>query len=542
MMRSTNLAKLCRRTAVFSLVISAAASSLAADALESAALTLGLSSIQREDLRRHVTVLADDTYEGREAGSRGGRAAAGYLSGKYQEYKLKPAGTRDSFYQVFDNGYRNILGVIEGTDPELKNEVILIGAHYDHVGYGTSQNSFGPTGRIHNGADDNASGTSTLLEVIEAFVAMGTPPRRTLMFALWDGEEKGLLGSKHWAASPTVPLSRIKLAVNLDMVGRLRNQLEVVGTRTTYDLRRVVALANRDIGLKLDFSWELKEDSDHWTFYQRGLPILMFHTGLHDQYHRPSDDVEHIEFDGMRKITELLFRTANELANDEQVPGFRSHARRESIIDRRRLEQSLGTLPPRLGARMHVDPATPGAIEITGIEPRSAAERAGLLAGDRLVRFGGLEVVDLPSLRKQIWSSPKPVEVEVLRAGAAEPVRVAVELDGAPVRVGLTWRGDDATPGGVIVSRVISGTAAAESGLRVNDRIYEVNGQPFRGQEQFLELLKAAGEKVDLVYERHGVVGTATLVLLLPEAPTTPVTSIAPVERAITPGSQAARL
>ncbi len=516
-----------------------ASGGLAAETFDAAALSRGLASIQRDDLRRHVLVLADDTYEGREAGSRGGRAAGGYLNSKFQEFKLVPAGTRSSYYQTFDNGYRNILGVIEGSDPAIKNEVILVGAHYDHVGYGTLQNSFGPTGRIHNGADDNASGTATLIEMIEAFVAMGAPPRRTVLFALWDGEEKGLLGSKHWLASPTIPLSRVKLAVNLDMVGRLRSKLEVLGTRTTYDLRRVVSLANRDVGLKLDFTWQLKEDSDHWPFYERGTPILMFHTGLHDQYHRPSDDVEHLEFDGMRQITELLFRTVIDLANEEGVSGFRSHARRESVVDHRRLEQPLATLPPRFGARMYVDPATAGSITISGVEPGSAAALAGVLPGDRLVRLGGADVTDLATLRKRIWAAFNPLEVEVIRGEAAEPTRLTVTLDGSPVRVGLTWRGDDATPSGVIVSRVIVGTAAAAAGLRANDRIYEVNGQPFRGQEQFLELLKAAGDTVELVYERQGIVGTATLVLL-PETPEAPVTML-PASRGPSTGGEAAR-
>ncbi|MBX9790703.1 MAG: M20/M25/M40 family metallo-hydrolase [Pirellulales bacterium] len=498
-----------------------AASVLAAEMFDAAALSRGLSSIQREDLRRHVLVLADDTYEGREAGSRGGRAAGGYLHNKFQEFKLAPAGARGSYYQTFNNGFRNVLGMIEGSDPAFKNEVILVGAHYDHVGYGTLQNSFGPTGRIHNGADDNASGTATLVELVEAFVAMGAPPRRTILFALWDGEEKGLLGSKHWLSAPTIPVSRIKLAANLDMVGRLRNRLEVLGTRTTYDLRRKVSLANRDVGLKLDFTWELKEDSDHWSFYERGMPILMFHTGLHDQYHRPSDDVEHIEFDGMRQITELLFRTVVEVANEEQVPGFRSYARRESSFDRRRIEQPLSTLPPRLGARMQVEPA--GSITISGVEPGSAAARTGLLAGDRLIRLGGAEVTDLPSVRKRIWAAINPLEIEVLRGDATEPTRLSVTLDGAPVRVGLTWRGDDATPGGVILSRVIAGTAASEAGLKVNDRIYAVNGQSFHGQEEFLQLLKTAGDEVELVFERQGMVGTARLMLLRepPEAPLT---------------------
>ncbi len=143
-----------------------------------------------------------------------------------------PAAAEQGYFQDFDGASRNILGLWEGSDPALKQEVIIVGAHYDHVGYGTPSNSFGPIGRIHNGADDNASGTSGLLEIMEAIVRLEPRPRRTLLFALWDGEEKGLLGSKHWVAQPTLPLERVKLMLNMDMIGRLRdNRLEIGGSR-----------------------------------------------------------------------------------------------------------------------------------------------------------------------------------------------------------------------------------------------------------------------------------------------------------------------
>ncbi len=154
-----------------------------------------MESIRLPDLRRHVGTLASDSLEGREAGARGGKAAGAYLVSELRRLKVRPGGEDGSYYQYFEPDYRNVLALVPGRDPELRNEVVVISAHYDHVGYGTRRNSRGPWGLVHNGADDNASGTAGLLEVIEAFAALEPAPRRTVLFAFWDAEEKGLLGS-----------------------------------------------------------------------------------------------------------------------------------------------------------------------------------------------------------------------------------------------------------------------------------------------------------------------------------------------------------
>ena len=177
---------------------------------ENLSLAAALDSITRSELQRHIEVLADDTFEGREAGARGGQAAAGYIARLLQQCELKPGGDRGSYYQAFNSSCRNILASMEGSDPQLGQEVIVVGAHYDHVGYGTQRNSYGPWGYIHNGADDNASGVAGLLELAQALSHLPQRPRRTILLAFWDGEEKGLLGSKHWVQTPTISLSRLK--------------------------------------------------------------------------------------------------------------------------------------------------------------------------------------------------------------------------------------------------------------------------------------------------------------------------------------------
>jgi hypothetical protein len=206
-------------------------------------------------------------------------AQGGYLLQLLEENHIQPAGEDGGYFQTFGSGYRNILGVIRGRDPKLQQEFIVIGAHYDHVGYGTQRNSFGPTGSIHNGADDNASGTAGVLEVLQAFTMLPEAPRRSIMFAFWDGEEKGLLGSKHWTSFPTVPLKQVVMAFNADMIGRLKNnRLEVYGARSAAGLRKLVSRNNTDFGLQLDFMWHVNADSDHYSSSSRTFRSLMLHT------------------------------------------------------------------------------------------------------------------------------------------------------------------------------------------------------------------------------------------------------------------------
>src|SRR3954452_2191527 len=195
-----------------------------ATAVNNAFYAAAMESITADELYHYVEVLADDVYEGRASGSRGGHAAAQWLIQQLRPFQLTPAGNNGGYVQTFSNDCRNILALQPGDDPQLQNEVILVGAHYDHVGYGSANNSYGPIGKIHNGADDNASGTSAVLETLETFARSGLKTRRTILFVFWDGEERGLVGSRYWLSHPTLPIDRVKLDITLDMVGRLREE------------------------------------------------------------------------------------------------------------------------------------------------------------------------------------------------------------------------------------------------------------------------------------------------------------------------------
>jgi hypothetical protein len=489
----------------------------------SALLDAAAATITVNELREHVGLLADDTLEGREAGSRGGRAAARYLEGKLQSSGLRPAGDSGGYLQRFDSGYQNLLAILPGTDPTLKDEYVLVGAHYDHVGYGSRRNSNGPIGYIHNGADDNASGVAALLELIDALSRTHWQPRRSILFAFWDGEEINLLGSRHWVRQPTVPLQSVRLAVNVDMVGRLRNgRLEVGGTRTAAGLRQMLSSERLPPATWLDFSWEYKENSDHWPFFVAGVPSLILHTGLHSEYHTPRDDVERLNVPGVQTASAYLLEAVCRAADADVLPTFRPASRSENPFVQRTRQAPLSPPPPRLGLtwKWMAEVESP-VLRVDSISSGSAAAKAGLLPGDEIVAVDGRPVDHEFLLAAAVLRADSEVTLQVVRGGA-DLVDVVVQLDGEPTQLGLSWREDDAEPGAVFVTRVIPYSPAARAGLKLYDRIYAVAGAPFESADAFLKrvlaLLAEEPSTLQLEIERAGHIQTVDIDLRLPGA------------------------
>lgn len=468
-------------------------------------------SITTEELSEHAGLLADDMLEGREAGSRGGHAAAKYIVQRLEDSGLKPAGLNGHFAQPFPGNSQNLLAVLAGSDPQLSEEYLIVGAHYDHVGYGTRRNSYGPIGFIHNGADDNASGVATLLEVIDALVQIEHCPRRSILFAFWDGEEKGLLGSQHWMHNPTIPVSSVKLALNIDMVGRLRGgRIEVMGARTGSGLRQQLSTTSLTDGSWIDFTWEYKDNSDHWTFYQSDIPSLCIHTGLHEDYHRPSDDVEKLNIDGMRQVAGYFVEQLCELADAQQMPEFRSQSRLETPQTQRRMERPLPPLASRLDFNWEYRPGMRPIVYVQYVSRRSLSGEAGLRAGDKIVSVNSLSITSEALLPTLALSSESAVVVDVERSAAEAPVTLEIPLVGAPVRLGLSWREDPAEPNSVYVTRVVPYSPAARAGVKLFDRIYALNGDPIEGQDDLLakvhELLANSATALRLETESRGLV------------------------------------
>ena len=394
-------------------------------------MTAAAASIQAGDAGRHIGVLADDALEGREGGTRGGRAAAAYVVEQLERLGIQPAGDEGGYYQRF-GGMRNILAVIPGSDPVLAGELVVVGAHYDHVGYGTAATSYGPFGYVHNGADDNASGVAGLLEIAEAIGRLPERPRRTILLAFWDGEEKGLLGSNHFVRVRPAGLAghRIVCSVNMDMIGRLRGgRLEVYGSRTAVGLREAVVQANSrgstGAGLDLVFVWDIEEDSDHFPFIAAGVPTVMFHTGLHDNYHRPSDDAHLVNLAGIEPVSRLALAFVQAAADSpEPLPEFRPACRGESNTTRNRIEAAVPESAAGPGGRWGLgtrdDPGEPGSPVVVRVWRDSAAERGGLRVGDRILAIDAARITSQDDMVSRLRLAPTTIAVDVERRGRIE--------------------------------------------------------------------------------------------------------------------------
>jgi membrane-associated protease RseP (regulator of RpoE activity) len=343
-----------------------------------------------------------------------------------------------------------------------------------------------------------------LLEVIEALLTLDTPPKRSLLFALWDGEEKGLLGSTYWTQHPTVPLERLSLAINADMIGRMRgDKVSVFGTRTSRGLRRLASQNNRTTDLLLEFNWEMKANSDHHPFFAKGVPVLMLHTGLHDDYHRPSDDADKINHEGASQASRFLFSMLVEVANRPEPLAFRNQCRYEGPSDQKLLEQPVPPRPPRLGIAWKQGEGDCPGVFLTRIESGSTAEHADLRVGDCVVSFAGREIAMDEQLQSAMLAAHSPTAIVVQR-GSRETLQVVVELSGEPLRLGVSWRPDDAEPGTALLSEVIPGSVADRAGLKPGDRIYQVAGRDFQNGDELRQLASTLPGPLELLVERNG--------------------------------------
>ena len=262
------------------------------------------------------------------------------LQGDLPKFELKGVTLTfnlDADYQVVNTRYtRNVVGIVEGTDPRLKSTYVAFGAHYDHTGYTQGLLPAGQTDRINNGADDDGSGTVTLIGLARAF-ATGPKTKRSEIFVWHAGEELGLYGSEYFADHPEVPLDRIVAQLNIDMVGRNHDNLEsesntvytVGADRISTELHNVLIDANSALPKPMALNFQLNDPtdgeriyyrSDHYSYAAKGIPIIFFTTFLHPDYHRPSDEVDKINFDKMARIANLVYETGRSLANMDHAP------------------------------------------------------------------------------------------------------------------------------------------------------------------------------------------------------------------------------
>ncbi len=363
-----------------------------------------------------VRVLSAPEMEGRGSGTPGGDRAAALISSVFREAGLTPGGDGGGFLQVFTvpSGTRpgppaqsaNVVAILPGRDARLQHEAILVGAHYDHLGReGQPGASVDRGSAVHHGADDNASGTAVMLALARAFAATGGAPR-TLIFVAFSGEELGLLGSKHYSKNPAWPLERTILMLNLDMVGRLRHErLFVGGVDSGTGLRDLLAEAARGLPLSLELRGDPWAPSDHTTFYRAGLPVLFFFTGIHEDYHRPTDTWDKINGSGLATVFTLATKVVSATSTLDSPPQY----------------VKLATPPEQrvfFGIVPEFAEARPG-VRVRDVRPGSPADRSGVRTGDLIVKFAGVDVKTLEDLTLALRTrrAGDRVDVVIVRDG-----------------------------------------------------------------------------------------------------------------------------
>jgi aminopeptidase YwaD len=280
----------------------------------------------------------------------------------------------------------NVVGVLEGSDRLLKNETIVIGAHYDHLGRGGSGSLAPKSGEIHHGADDNASGTAGVLELARLLTSQRPQPKRTIVFIAFSGEEEGLLGSNYYVNHPVTPLNSVVAMINMDMIGRMKDRKLVIGgVGTAKEWRDMIAQGTTDPARKFELT--LNEDgfgpSDHSSFYGKQVPVLFFWTGTHNDYHKPSDTFEKINYDDEARILNLVSYLVKQLDSADKRVTYTT-AKTDPAPRTGGFRVYLGTIP-NYGE-------TNDGLLIDGVRDESPAAKAGLKAGDRIVKIGARDV------------------------------------------------------------------------------------------------------------------------------------------------------
>ncbi|HSF23299.1 MAG TPA: M20/M25/M40 family metallo-hydrolase [Blastocatellia bacterium] len=313
----------------------------------------------------------------------------------------------------------NVAGVLKGSDPKLASEYVVIGAHYDHLGLGGPESlAAKPEGEIHHGADDNASGTSGLLELARSLAAEPVKPKRSIVFIAFSGEEMGLLGSSAYAKKPAAPLASTVAMLNMDMIGRLRQgSLFIGGVGTSPTWKPLLEKLNQKSApasaagngsgsrFQLSFGQDGFGPSDHQSFYVHDVPVLFFFTGTHDDYHKPTDTADKINSEGERQVVEFVREAAIAVADEPGRIAF-TKVKTEPRPTGRGFRVYLGTVP-------NYSDQSDG-MKLDGVRPGSPAERAGLRAGDIVVKLGKTPIKNVYDYTYALGEMRGGEEVEVL--------------------------------------------------------------------------------------------------------------------------------
>ncbi len=357
-----------------------------------------------------VQVLSHDNMTGRETGTSGEKKAAKYIAQRFYDLGLMPSGSLEEkvqnnlqpFYQDFiayessdPHGMtdmpnekkpvsaRNVIGLIDNNAPNT----IVIGGHYDHLGYGNFGSLYTGPAEIHNGADDNASGIAGMLYLAEELLKEKYNTSNYLCIA-FSGEEKGLWGSNYWTKNPTYPLEKLNFMINFDMIGRLEDDklaVNGVGTSPSWNVIDDVSsnfdLVKSESGIG---------PSDHSSFYLIDIPVLHFFTGQHEDYHRPSDDVELLNFKGIKRVCDLVLNITKKI-NGKKIAFTKT---KDEEIKVSAFKVTLGVIPDYL--------FTDEGMRIDGVRDGKTAFEAGIEKGDIVLKMGEYEIVDMKTYMESL--------------------------------------------------------------------------------------------------------------------------------------------
>lgn len=354
------------------------------------------AEISTDRIKKDVTFLASDKLKGRGTSTKGEKKAASYIAKEFEKAGLAPKGT-DGYYQPFtfkhntnphdtstanlkERKGKNVIGYLDNG----AEYTVVIGAHYDHLGEGHDRNSLdaNPDGKIHNGADDNASGTSGVLELARYYSSNGAKEKFNFLFICFSGEELGLIGSKRFCENPTIDLAKVNYMLNMDMIGRLNDstkQLIVYGVGTAPDWVPIISSMRTVFRIKQDSSGI--GPSDQTSFYLKNIPVLHFFTGQHKDYHKPSDDANTLNYEGEKMVLEYMI---NVIGKTEALPKLQFLTTKNPDMGKSKFKVTLGIMP---------DYAFEGkGLRVDGVTDGKPAANAGVKQGDIIIQLGDIAV------------------------------------------------------------------------------------------------------------------------------------------------------
>jgi aminopeptidase YwaD len=316
---------------------------------------------------------------------------------------------------------QNVIGFLPGNHPEKKNEYIIIGAHYDHLGRGGQGSMVPDVSAIHHGADDNASGTAGMLELAQKFSANRDQIERSIIFMAFGAEELGLIGSQYYVENPTIPNEQITAMINLDMIGRMQNnELTIFGVGTSPVWESIIESSSYYGNFTVRTNPDGFGPSDHASFYAKGIPVLFFHTGLHEDYHRPSDTADKINYEGIEDIVKFVYDIAYSLNTYREPVAFTRADSPQPRGTMGNIRVYVGTMPDYVGES--------GGLRITGVRSDSPAEKAGIKTGDVIIKFGNREIENVYDYTYALGEHNPGDVIEVVIIRDDEELIVELEL------------------------------------------------------------------------------------------------------------------